>query len=89
MGYFILNELLQPEPNYEHIKVWSIWTAVIVVVRFVLLGVSGTFSHIAAFSVLYQLRIKTINHLATLPLGYFSKKNSGELKKSINEDIEK
>ncbi len=89
VGYFILNELLQPEPNYEHIKVWSIWTAVIVVVRFVLLGVSGTFSHIAAFSVLYQLRIKTINHLATLPLGYFSKKNSGELKKSINEDIEK
>lgn len=89
VGYLILNELLQSTPDYAQMKTWVLWTFILVILRFIFLGISGTLSHIAAFNVLYQLRVKTVEHLATLPLGYFSKKASGELKKSINEDIEK
>ncbi|CAM4296543.1 ABC transporter permease [Bacillus manliponensis] len=88
-AYQILNELLLENPNYTQIKGWAIWTAVFVLLKFLLLTISGVFSHIAAFNILYKLRVKTIDHLAKLPLGYFTKKASGELKKSINEDIEK
>ena len=88
-AYFILNELLQPDPNLHQVKGWAFTVAGIILVRFLFLAVSGVYSHIAAYNVLYQLRAKTMAHLGKLPLGYFTKTTSGDLKKTINEDIEK
>ncbi len=89
VAYFILNELLQPNPRLQEVKSWAFIVAGLILLRFLFLGLSGVYSHIAAYNVLYQLRAKTVAHLGKLPLGYFTKTTSGDLKKTINEDIEK
>ncbi len=45
-------------------------------------------SHIAAYSILYDLRIAVADHLGRLPLGYFSARTTGQIKKVIHEDVE-
>jgi ATP-binding cassette subfamily B protein len=52
------------------------------------LYVSGTLSHLAAYSILYDLRIKLGKKLGTLPLGYFNEKNTGNTKTAMNEHVE-
>ena len=59
-----------------------------IVLKHVCLGLSTTLSHISAYNILYDLRIKIAEKLGTLPLGYFNKKNTGELKKVMGEDVE-
>ena len=59
-----------------------------IVLKHVCLGLSTTLSHISAYNILYDLRIKIAEKLGTLPLGYFNKKNTGELKKVMSEDVE-
>lgn len=45
-------------------------------------------SHIAAYGLHYDLRMKLCAHLASLPLGFFTMKKSGELKKLMGDDVE-
>ncbi|MDR1115800.1 MAG: ABC transporter ATP-binding protein/permease [Tannerella sp.] len=46
-------------------------------------------SHIAAFHILYETRMKIIRKLPRLPLGFFTKRSSGEIKKILSEDVER
>jgi ATP-binding cassette, subfamily B, bacterial IrtA/YbtP len=50
---------------------------------------SAMLSHIAAFNILYELRVALARKLARLPLGYFTKRASGEIKKVMSEDVER
>ncbi len=51
--------------------------------------VSLMLSHIAAFNILYELRVRLAEKLSRLPLGFFTKKTSGEIKKIMAEDVER
>ncbi|MGI5172228.1 ABC transporter ATP-binding protein [Treponema sp. OMZ 840] len=44
--------------------------------------------HTAAFKILYTYRIKLMEHLGSLPLGFFSKNTSGSIQKIMDENIE-
>lgn len=46
-------------------------------------------SHIAAFNILYEVRMELSRKLARLPLGYFSGHASGSIKKIMSEDVER
>jgi ATP-binding cassette subfamily B protein len=46
-------------------------------------------SHIAAFNILYEIRMELSRKLARLPLGYFSEHASGSIKKIMSEDVER
>ena len=59
-----------------------------IVLKHACLGLSTTLSHISAFNILYDLRIRISEKLGTLPLGYFNKKNTGQIKKVMSEDVE-
>ncbi len=50
---------------------------------------SLTLSHIAAFNILYELRVALSHKLARLPMGYFTRQASGEIKKIMSEDVER
>lgn len=52
------------------------------------LGISTALSHVAAYNILHDIRIKLAEKLKTLPLGYFNRKNTGQLKKVMSEDVE-
>lgn len=70
--------------------IWTIaWTAAVaVVLRFVFFGASLLVSHAAAFALLYHLRVQLARVLGSLPLGFFSQRTTGEIKKVLNEDVE-
>ena len=46
-------------------------------------------SHIAAFNILYEIRVKIAEKLTKLSMGFFNKRASGEIKKVMTEDVER
>lgn len=46
-------------------------------------------SHIAAFNILYEIRMQLAQKMVRLPLGFFSRRASGELKKIMSDDLER
>ncbi|WP_053957234.1 ABC transporter ATP-binding protein [Inediibacterium massiliense] len=87
--YNIILELFNTSVNYEKIKSMAILVGVVVAVRMVIFLASGVFSHIAAYTILYEIRMKAINHMSKLNMGFFTGHTIGEVKKTINEDVEK
>jgi len=86
--YLVMLELFKPIVDQAYIWNLVFWSITAIVVRFVFMGLSGTLSHIAAYSILYDLRIKLARKLGTLPLGYFNEKNTGNIKTAMNEHVE-
>lgn len=58
------------------------------VLRYLLIVTSFIFSHIAAFDLLYRIRLRITKHVGTLPMGFWGKKNSGQMLKIVQEDVE-
>ena len=87
--YNIILELFKESMDIDRIKYLVFTTIIVVIFRFVFFTASGIFSHIAAFTILYELRMRTIEHISKLTMGFFTTHATGELKKIINEDIEK
>lgn len=46
-------------------------------------------SHIAAFNILYEIRMQLVQKMVRLPLRFFSRRASGELKKIMSDDVER
>jgi ATP-binding cassette subfamily B protein len=47
------------------------------------------FSHVAAFTTLYELKLEFTRHIAALPLGFHTENSTGKLRKIVDENIEK
>ncbi len=54
-----------------------------------LFALSTKLAHLAAFPVLYDIRILLAKKLATLPLGYFQTHSTSEIKDMMNEKVER
>ncbi|MEM9903704.1 MAG: ABC transporter ATP-binding protein [Cyanobacteria bacterium P01_D01_bin.44] len=68
---------------------WLAGVAVVAVVgKGICMGLSTRLSHVAAYTILYDLRIELARQLGSLPLGYFTNRTTGEIKKIIHEDVE-
>ena len=62
------------------------WMAVMFAVVSLLVYIGGLMcSHLSAFRVATNIRIKAIHHITTLPLGFMDKFGSGKMRKIINE----
>lgn len=46
-------------------------------------------SHVAAFRILYRLRVRLSEHIGRLPLGYLNGTSTGAIKKTMEQNIEK
>nr|CBH37594.1 ABC transporter, permease and ATP-binding protein [uncultured archaeon] len=86
--YLMVLELFNPVINQVYVWKLVFWCIVAIVLRFAFMGLSGGLSHLAAYSILYDLRIKLGKKLGTLPLGYFKEKNTGDTKTAMNEHVE-
>lgn len=60
----------------------------VVILKAVANTASGHLLHIAAYTILYDTRLALAHKLGTLPLGYFSDRATGTIKKVIHEDVE-
>ena len=92
--YQILSKLLYYNTDLNHIDSnilihWG-WIAFIgLIIGLILLYASLMFSHVAAFRILYGLRIKLAEHLGKLSLGYLNSSSTGAIKKTMEQNIEK
>lgn len=71
--------------------VW-VWAAITVgsIVLGIVLSIIGSFScHACAFHALYDLRMRILNHMGKLNLGFYTGGQSGAVQKMMNENIEK
>ncbi len=84
----IIKEVLDVMPNFgqaENLK-QNGWMAVLFAVLSMLIYIAGLMcSHLSAFRVATNLRLKTLRHIAKLPLGFVEHFGSGKLRKIINE----
>lgn len=86
--YLIAIALFKPPVDRDDIWLLVIASFVATILRWILLGIAGTLSHIAAYNILHEIRIKLSEKFGTLPLGYFNSRSTGSLKKVMNEDVE-
>ena len=92
--YFIISELANNAADPSGIDRDYVFT-----LGYISLGSIGAFgllfyaalmlSHIAAFNVLYELRVAIADKLTRLSMGYFTKKATGAIKKIMSEDVER
>ncbi|MGD8779160.1 MAG: ABC transporter ATP-binding protein [Ignavibacteria bacterium] len=92
--YLILEELADHAADIAHLNKDWLYT-----LGFVCLGAVGLFgilsyaslmfSHIAAFNILYEIRVKIAEKLTKLSMGFFNRKTNGEIKKVMEEDVER
>ena len=92
--YEILGELLAhggniPEADGAAMIRWG-WTAFLGLAGgLVLLYAALMASHVAAFRILYGLRVRLSEHIGRLPLGYLTHTSTGAIKKTMEQNIEK
>ena len=55
----------------------------------ILLNAALMASHVAAFRILYGLRVRLSEHIGRLPLGYLNGTSTGAIKKTMEQNIEK
>ncbi|MCG8632692.1 MAG: ABC transporter ATP-binding protein/permease, partial [Desulfobacterales bacterium] len=71
------------------IRSLALWACGFTLLRFLIFFGSSLLSHAAAFEILYGLRTQLTRHLGRLPMGYFTDRQSGALKKVLYDDVEK
>lgn len=84
----IIREVINTAPDFSQATglVHNGWMAVLFAVLSVLVYISGLMcSHIAAFRIARNIRIKAMHHIVKLPLGFVDSFGSGKLRKIVNE----
>jgi ATP-binding cassette subfamily B protein len=87
--YKLIDEAYSGLYTKEKILSLALIVVVGVIIRFLLFGMSGALSHKGAYNTLYKVRCLVIEHMAKVPLGRLSERNTGQIKTVLNEDIEK
>lgn len=92
--YFIMAELLKnasdiSSANASYLISWAVWGIIGMLLGYFFLYVGGMCSHIAAFRILYGIRVRLSERIGSLPLGYFNKNATGKIKKNVELDVEK
>lgn len=92
--YFILAELLKnaADPSMADGFLMMHWGTIALIglgIGIITMYLSGLISHIAAYGILYDLRVKLSDYIGKLPLGYFTKTSTGAIKKTMEQNVEK
>ncbi|MBI6855838.1 ABC transporter ATP-binding protein [Pseudomonas cichorii] len=85
--YRIAQILLSPAPDAEAIFIWGLVALLAVLLRWLIMSASHVTAHLAAFELLRQLRKRIARHLGKVPLSFFSRHNSTDLRRTINDDV--
>ncbi|WP_330364849.1 ABC transporter ATP-binding protein [Butyrivibrio sp. NC3005] len=87
--YKLMDAFLRHEFTREVVLGSARIITVTVILRQLLMALSGVFSHKGAYGALFKVRCMITEHLAKVPLGAIDEKRTGDIKTVINEDIEK
>lgn len=90
--FFIGKELLIPQDvvtNYTTIALWILISGISILcnMAFSFLGNYGC--HYIAFKLLYEFRIKIMEHIGNVSMNFFTEKTTGSMQKTMDESIER
>ena len=90
--YFIVHrlivELIRENPGRKILVVYSVLIGLLLILKSVLFSWSTSTSHQAAYRILRNIRLALADKITKLPLGYVLERDSGVLKKVIENDVE-
>lgn len=88
--YWVLM-LFAQGPGASLEQLWPIlaWGAAAMLLRWVLLVAGGVLAHLAAFDILFDLRLALANQLSLLPLGWITTRTSAIANQVLREDIDR
>ena len=84
----VIREILDVSPNYGDAQnlTHNGWMAVLSAVAAILIYVAALIcSHLAAFRVQANIRMKAMHHIVTLPMGFMDSMGSGKARKTVYE----
>ncbi len=84
--YFIMKGF--PDTPLQDVWGCVFASALCLIARPLMFGASTAIAHYAAFHILFDIRKQILNKFKTLPLGYFTGKQTGGLKRIVNENVE-
>ncbi|BDR67144.1 ABC transporter ATP-binding protein [Clostridium tetani] len=92
--YFIIAELLKNAASPQNVDstqmlYWGTIALIGLIGGIVAMYISGLMSHMAAYRILYSLRVRMSEHIGKLPLGYLSNTSTGIVKKTFEQNVEK
>lgn len=85
--YAIAEVLTRPAPERERLLSYSAVLAVSVLARYALLALSTVWAHTAAFRLLFELRAELARKLGAVPLSFFARRNSAQVKRTLLDDV--
>ncbi len=90
--YFIARQLLTPPPGSDTRAVLMFWVLVAgaSILANMVFSFCGSYScHRVAFRLLYNFRVKVMEHIGRLSIGFFANNTTGGVQKTMDENIEK
>lgn len=86
--YHIALKLAAPQPDMAQIRHLALLALGLVLARWLLMALSHAFAHCGAFAVLHQLRLALAQRLLRVPLSFFTRQDSGVLRKTVIDDTQ-
>ncbi|MCT4543186.1 MAG: ABC transporter ATP-binding protein/permease [Vallitalea sp.] len=87
--YKIMLKLSIEELSFSFILTWAIICMVSVIIKSIFMSLASLCAHTSAFNAMYKLRIKVIDHMSKLNLGFFNTQSQGNIKTALFDDIER
>lgn len=88
VAYRIIDIIVHPPYDAKAFSILSMMALIAIVLQLFFSGWAMKQSHIAAYNILYDLRVQLARKMMRLPLGYYGKTSSGVIKKVMMGDIE-
>lgn len=88
-AYLVLEQLLSDQFDATRVWNWAGLAVLFMIGRYLMLLGAVMLSHKSAFAIQYRIRALALGHMAKLPMGFFSRKSSGEIKKILSEDVDR
>lgn len=87
--YFIARIFLTGAKNQGAAFFWILLSGLAILFNFIFSYLGSLGCHKAAFHILYRYRMKVMEHLGRLSLGFFSRNTGGSIQKIMDDNIEK
>lgn len=87
--YRMIDSLIGSGSRPEALSSWGLWILVAGIAQLLSYTLSMIASHVTAFKILRDLRYAIARKILELPLGWFTKRTSGDTRKLFTEDVEK
>lgn len=87
--YRAVDDLVLGEATRNDMYLYAALAAVFIVLQYFLMAAALWISHMAAYATLEQVRLQIGERLGRVPLGFLTNRRSGEVQRTLSDDVER